>query len=58
MEIVYLLLSISVLLVIVIVGVFVWAVNHQQFDDLVGPGHRILSDDDAPGKQATAETSE
>lgn len=46
MEIVYLLLGISVCLVTAIAILFIWAVNHRQFDDLEGPGYRILEDQD------------
>ncbi|MDP2829836.1 MAG: cbb3-type cytochrome oxidase assembly protein CcoS [Sulfuricellaceae bacterium] len=46
MEILYLLIPISVLLVFFIVVVFLWAVKGGQFDDLEGPAHRILMDDD------------
>jgi cbb3-type cytochrome oxidase maturation protein len=48
MEIVYLLIPLSVLLLGVIVWVLLWAVRSGQFDDLEGPAHRILMDDDRP----------
>ena len=48
MEVVYLLIPLSILLVGVIVWVFFWAIRSGQFDDLEGPAHRILMDDDAP----------
>ena len=48
MEILFLLLPLSIVLVIIIVAVFLWAVNHDQFSDLEGPAHRILMDDDSP----------
>jgi cbb3-type cytochrome oxidase maturation protein len=48
MEILYLLIPLSVLLIGVIVWAFFWAVRSGQFDDLEGPAHRILMDDDAP----------
>ena len=35
-------------LVVVIVWVFMWAVRSDQFDDLEGPAHRILMDEDEP----------
>jgi len=38
----------SVLLVGGILWVLWWAVGSGQFDDLEGPGHRILMDDDRP----------
>lgn len=46
MEILYLLIPLSVALVAVIVVAFFWAVRSGQFDDLEGPAHRILLDDD------------
>jgi cbb3-type cytochrome oxidase maturation protein len=52
-EILYLLIPLSLILVGVIVWAFFWAVRSGQFDDLEGPAHRILmDDDDAPRKQA------
>ncbi|MCZ7654366.1 MAG: cbb3-type cytochrome oxidase assembly protein CcoS [Rhodocyclaceae bacterium] len=49
MEILYLLIPLSVLLVFLIGAVFWWSVNNGQFDDLEGPGYRVLMDDDRPG---------
>lgn len=46
MEILYLLIPLSVILVFLIGVAFWWSVRHGQFDDLEGPGHRILMDDD------------
>ena len=48
MEIVYLLIPLSLVLVGGIVWAFFWAVRSGQFDDLEGPAHRILMDDDGP----------
>jgi cbb3-type cytochrome oxidase maturation protein len=48
MEIIYLLIPLSVVLVGVIIWVFLWAIRSGQFDDLEGPAHRILMDDDSP----------
>ncbi len=48
MEIIYLLLPIAILLAGVIVWLFFWAVKSGQFEDLEGPAHRILMDDDRP----------
>lgn len=48
MEILYLLIPLSVVLVIVIGGIFWWSVRSGQFDDLEGPGYRVLMDDDRP----------
>ncbi len=47
MEVIYLLVFISLVLVLVIACVFFWAVKSGQYDDLEGPRHRILADDDA-----------
>ena len=47
MDILYLLIPLSVVLVSVIVAAFLWAIRSGQFDDLEGPAHRILADDDA-----------
>jgi cbb3-type cytochrome oxidase maturation protein len=46
MDIVYLLVPLSLVLVFLIGAVFWWALRHRQFDDLEGPAHRILMDDD------------
>ena len=48
MEILILLIPLSVLLALVIGVVFWWSAENGQFDDLEGPGHRILMDDDQP----------
>ncbi len=46
MDILYLLIPLSLVLVAAIVAAFLWAVRSGQFDDLEGPAHRILLDDD------------
>jgi cbb3-type cytochrome oxidase maturation protein len=48
METLYLLIPLSVALVFVIALLFWWSVRNGQYDDLEGPGHRILMDDDRP----------
>lgn len=48
MDILYVLVPLSVVLVFLIGGVFWWSVRNNQFDDLEGPGYRILMDDDRP----------
>jgi cbb3-type cytochrome oxidase maturation protein len=42
MEILYLLIPLSTLLVLGILGVFCWALNRGQFDDLEREGERIF----------------
>lgn len=46
MDILYLLVPISVVLVFAIGATFWWSVRSGQFDDLEGPSYRILMDDD------------
>ena len=46
MDILYLLVPLSLLLVPLIVGAVIWAARSGQFDDLEGPAHRILMDED------------
>lgn len=46
MDILYLLIPISVLLVLVVLGIFGWALNDGQLDDLEREGARILATDD------------
>lgn len=53
MEIIYLLIPMALLLVAAIVWAFFWSVRSGQFDDLEGPAHRILMDDDRPTKDKT-----
>ncbi len=46
MEILALLIPLSVVLALLIGAGFWWSVRSGQFDDLEGPAHRILADDD------------
>ncbi len=52
------LIPISVVLVLLIVGVLWWAARSGQFDDMEGPAHAILMDDDTPKSEGNAEKSE
>jgi cbb3-type cytochrome oxidase maturation protein len=54
MESLYLLIPLSVILVFLIGLVFWWSVRSGQFDDLEGPGYRVVSDDDTPPAQDDA----
>jgi cbb3-type cytochrome oxidase maturation protein len=47
MDILYLLIPMSAVLVLGIIGVFAWALDGGQFDDLEQHGARILEPDDA-----------
>jgi cbb3-type cytochrome oxidase maturation protein len=52
MEILYLLIPLSVVLVFLIGVIFWWSVRSGQFDDLEGPGYRVLMDDDRPQRSS------
>ncbi|HEU4844398.1 MAG TPA: cbb3-type cytochrome oxidase assembly protein CcoS [Burkholderiaceae bacterium] len=52
MEALYLLIPLSVLLVFGALWLFFRAADNGQFDDLVGPGLRVLQDDDKPAGPA------
>ena len=56
MESLYLLLPVSVLLVLALIGVFAWAINSGQFDDLDREGWRVLEGgaDASPTEEATS----
>ena len=58
MDILYVLIPMSMVLVALIVAAFLWAIRSGQFDDLEGPAHRILLDDDErPASPRPAEAS-
>jgi cbb3-type cytochrome oxidase maturation protein len=48
MSIIVVLIPLGLLLVGIAVWAFIWAVNHEQFDDLDRAAHSILFDDDEP----------
>ncbi|MHB1402204.1 MAG: cbb3-type cytochrome oxidase assembly protein CcoS [Thiobacillus sp.] len=50
MDILILLIPLSLVLVGIIAWVILWAVKSGQFDDLEGPAHSIIMDDDNPPK--------
>lgn len=58
MDILYLLIPMSVVLVALIVAAFLWAIRSGQFDDLEGPAHRILMDDEDRPPRPTARNSD
>ncbi|OEE62174.1 cytochrome oxidase maturation protein, cbb3-type [Enterovibrio norvegicus FF-162] len=61
MESLYILIPIAIMLVCVAVGVFIWAVKSEQFEDLERQGMNILLDDDeklTPETKTTSATSE
>jgi len=48
MNILFLLIPISLVIMGIAIWVFLWAIRSGQFEDLEGPAHRILMDDDDP----------
>ncbi len=48
MEALYVLIPIAIGVMIVMVAAFIYTVKSGQYDDLEGPAHRILMDDDDP----------
>ena len=58
MDILYLLIPLSLLFVFVIAAVFWWSLKSGQYEDLDGPGYRILMDDDrfdVPAERSTVD---
>jgi len=47
MDILYLLIPLTILLITGAIVAFIWSVKNGQFDDLDSPAHRILFEDDA-----------
>ena len=46
MSTLYLLIPLAAILVIIAVALFLWSIKSGQFEDMEGPGFRILMDDD------------
>ena len=57
MDILFLLIPLSSLLVLTIVGVFAWALHRGQFEDLEFEGERILVDASQGSEGAATEES-
>jgi cbb3-type cytochrome oxidase maturation protein len=58
MDILYLLIPLSSVLVLAIVGVFGWALHRGQFEELEGEAERILFDESQAVPPRTSEKSE
>jgi cbb3-type cytochrome oxidase maturation protein len=58
MDILYLLIPLSSVLVLGIVGMFAWALHRGQFDDLEHEGQRILLDETQGSATPVPEKSE
>jgi len=57
MDILYLLIPLSLVLVFVIGILFWWFLKSGQFDDMEGPAYRILMDDDQPARTERKEVA-
>jgi cbb3-type cytochrome oxidase maturation protein len=62
MNVLLVLIPVTLLVIVIAVALFFWAVNHQQFDDLDSPGVVPLLDDpdqgnDSPEAQACSAVS-
>jgi cbb3-type cytochrome oxidase maturation protein len=60
MEILYLLIPLALVLVLIIGLALFWAIRSGQYEDMEGPAHRILMDDDdplIPGNESRARTT-
>lgn len=55
MSALYILIPIALIIVALAIWMFFWAVDNGQYDDLDGPAHSILFDDDDPLHTAAAQ---
>lgn len=58
MEVLYLLVPLSVMIVFFAVWIFLRMSSSGQFDDMEGPAYRILLDDDDPTQQVNAKPAQ
>ena len=58
MESLYLLIPMSLVVIGFIVAVLYWSVKNGQFEDLEGPGHAILMDDDTPESNSVSDKTD
>lgn len=58
MEILFVLIPLSLILLGIAVWAFFWAVKSGQFDDLDSPAYRILLDEDEPSDSPPEEEQE
>jgi P-type Cu2+ transporter len=52
MDALYVMIPIAIVIVALAIRLLFWAVDSGQYDDMDGPAHSILFDDDDPGLQA------
>jgi cbb3-type cytochrome oxidase maturation protein len=54
----YVMIPVALIIVALAVWLFFWAVDSGQYDDLDGPAHSILFDDEDPAHQAAVQQLE
>ncbi|GGU64840.1 hypothetical protein GCM10009504_22210 [Pseudomonas laurentiana] len=54
----YVMIPAALLIVAIAVYIFFWAVDSGQYDDLEGPAHSILFDDQDPKHQAAVDPTQ
>ncbi|EMO3475795.1 cbb3-type cytochrome oxidase assembly protein CcoS [Pseudomonas aeruginosa] len=54
----YILIPVAIVIVAIAIYVFFWAVDSGQYDDLDGPAHSILFDEEDPKHQAGVDEAE
>ncbi|MCL5255651.1 MAG: cbb3-type cytochrome oxidase assembly protein CcoS [Gammaproteobacteria bacterium] len=57
MEILHLMVPIAIILVVIAIVIFFWAVRSGQFDDLERQGYNILLDDDQKKKKTPSKSA-
>lgn len=58
MEVLYLIIPITLILVTVIIVFLWWSSRSGQYDDMEGPAWRILMDDDTPKNEEPADKTD
>ena len=59
MSVIYIVLPLAILMAMVAVGAFLWAVHRGQFDDLEVPAYRVLFEEDSvPGASTKSQASD
>ncbi|WP_376693603.1 cbb3-type cytochrome oxidase assembly protein CcoS [Wenzhouxiangella sp. EGI_FJ10409] len=58
MNIIYVLIPLSILLMLLAIGAFFWAIRNDQFDDLDTPALDILDDDEKPSGRSNRNAGE
>jgi len=58
MDIIFFLIPLALILIILGVTLFLWAVKNDQYEDFEGPAHQILFDDPDDRKTPKSKTPE